>query len=227
MPCSASRVRRVFRKKNTIPRGSRFRTEAHRQVERAQKVGNTAVCSWEHRLATDATRHFDRELPVRRENIFSRRGAACGQRVTTHKMSSRRDGLKSEEKRGRRKPLASSLLSECLACHAVLVSNIFSRRRSRVRATRHDHKTSSQRAGHGQMAGARRRRPLNGSRPGKSRLWRRRSRERFPLQRARRFTNRGAETGNVNAKPRRMQPRESENAERSTRGENGRQRSEL
>ena len=50
-----------------------------------------------------------REIPVRRENIFSRRGAACGQRVTTHKMSSRRDGLKSEEKRGRRKPLASSL----------------------------------------------------------------------------------------------------------------------
>ena len=122
------------------------------------KVGNTAVCSWEHRLATDATRHFGRELPVRRENIFSRRGAACGQRVTTYKRSSRRGGLKSEEMRDRRKPLASSLLSECLACHAVLVSNIFSRRRSRVRATRHDHKTSSQRAGHGQTAGARRRR---------------------------------------------------------------------
>ena len=101
---------------------------------------------------------FDRELPVRRENIFSRREVACGQRVTTYKISSRRDGLKSEEKRGRRKPLASSLLSECLACHPVLVSNIFSRRRSRVRATRHDHKTSSQRAGHEQMAGARRRR---------------------------------------------------------------------
>ena len=101
---------------------------------------------------------FDRELPIRRENIFSRRGAACGQRVTTYKISSRRDGLKSEEKRGRRKPLASSLLSECLACHAVLVSTIFNRRRSRVRATRHDHKTSSQRARHGQMAGARRRR---------------------------------------------------------------------
>ena len=136
MPCSASRVRRVFKKKNTIPRGSRFRTEAHRQVERAQRIGNTAVCSWEHKLATDATRHFGRELPVRRENIFSRRGAACGQRVTTHKMSSRRDGLKSEEKRGRRKSPASSLLSECLACHAVLVSNILSRRRSRVRAMR-------------------------------------------------------------------------------------------
>ena len=157
MPCSASRFRRLFRKKNTIPRGSRFRTEAHRQAERAQKVGNTSVCSWEHRLATDATRHFGRELPVRRENIFSRRGA-CGQRVTTHKMSSRRDGLKSEEKKGRRKSPASSLLSECLACHEVLVSNIFSRRRSRVRATRHDHKTSSQRTGHGQTAGARRRR---------------------------------------------------------------------
>ena len=169
-----------------------------------------------------------REIPVRRENIFSRRGAACGQRVTTHKMSSRRDGLKSEEKRGRRKSPASSLLSECLACHAVLVSNILSRRRSRVRATRHDHKTSSQRTGHGQTAGAAGGGgTLNGSRPGKSRLWRRRSRERFPLQRARRFTNRGSETGNVNAKPRRMQPRESENAERSTRGENGRQRSEL
>ena len=100
---------------------------------------------------------FDRELPVRRENIFSRCGAACGQRVTTYKISSRRDGLKFEEKRGRRKPLASSLLSECLACHVVLVSNIFSCRRSRVRATRRDHKTSSQRAGHGQLAGAWRR----------------------------------------------------------------------
>ena len=66
----------------------------------------------------------------------------------------------------------------------------------------------------------------NGSRPGKSRRWRRRSRERFPLQRARGFTNRGAETGNVHAKPRRIQPRESENSEQSTRGENGRQRSE-
>ena len=155
MLCSASRVRRVFRKKNTIPRGSRFRTEAHRQVERAQEIGNTAVCSWEHRRATDATRHFGRKLPV---CIFSRRGAACGQRVTTHKMSSRRDGLKSEENRGRRKSPASSPLSECLACRAVLVSNIFSRRRSRARATRHDHKTSSQRTGHGQAAGARRRR---------------------------------------------------------------------
>ena len=129
LPCSASRVRRVFRKRNTIPRGSRFRTEAHRHVESIQEVGNTAVCSWKHRRATDATgvhkkseippcargntgglpTHldvFDRELPVRRENIFSRREAACGQRVTTYKISSRRDGLKSEEKRGRRKPIA-------------------------------------------------------------------------------------------------------------------------
>ena len=183
--------------------------------------GNTAALPTQFNV-------FDKELPVRRENIFSRCGAACGQRVTTYKISSRRDSLKSEEKRGRRKPLASSLLSECLACHAVLVSNIFSRRRSRVRATRHDHKTSSQRAGRGQMAGARRRRSgaINGSQPGKSRCWRRRSRERFPLQHARGFTNRGTETRNVRAKPRRIQPRKSENVEQSTRGENGRQRSE-
>ena len=39
---------------------------------------------------------FDRELPIRRENIFSRRGAACGQRVTTYKISSRRNCLKTE-----------------------------------------------------------------------------------------------------------------------------------
>ena len=39
---------------------------------------------------------------------------------------------------------------------------------------------------------------------------------------ARGFTNRGAETGNVHAKPRRIQPRESENSERSTRRENWR-----
>ena len=123
-------------------------------VECTQKVMNTIVSSWKHGGPLDATRHFfDKELPVRRENIFSRRGAACGQRVTTYKISSRRDGLKSEGTRDRKKPLASSLLSECLACHAVLVSNIFSRRRSRV-LTLHDHKTSSQRAGHGQMAGA-------------------------------------------------------------------------
>ena len=136
--------------------------------------------------------------------------------------------LKSEEKRGRRKPLASSLLSECLACHSVLVSDIFSRRRSRVRAMRPTTRRHLREPDTG-------RRPalaggdgtLNGSRSGKSRVWRRRTRERFPLQRARRFTNRGAETGNVNAKPKRMQPRESKNAERSTCGGNGRQRSEL
>ena len=52
---------------------------------------------------------------------------------------------------------ASSLISKRLACHAVLVSNIFSRHRRRMRATRHEHKTSSLRAGHKQMAGARRR----------------------------------------------------------------------
>ena len=33
------------------------------------------------------------------------------------------------------------------------------------------------------------------------------ARERFPLQRARGFTERGAQTGNVNAKPRRIQRR--------------------
>ena len=53
-----------------------------------------------------------------------------------------------------RKSLASSLLSRCLACHAVLVSIIFSRRRSRVRATCHDHKKSFQRAEHRCMADA-------------------------------------------------------------------------
>ena len=53
---------------------------------------------------------------------------------------------------------------------------------------------------------------LNGSQPCKSRHWRRRSREHFSLQRARRFTNRSPETGNVNAKPRRIQPRDSENS---------------
>ena len=65
--------------------------------------------------------------------------------------SKRRSKVSRDERK--KKPLASSLLSECLACHAVLVSNIFSRRRSRLRATRHDYKTSFQRAGHGQMTG--------------------------------------------------------------------------
>ena len=35
-----------------------FRTEAHRHVERIQKVVNTAMSAWEHELASDATRHF-------------------------------------------------------------------------------------------------------------------------------------------------------------------------
>ena len=35
----------VFRKKNTIPIGSRFRKEAHRHVESTPTVVNTAVCS--------------------------------------------------------------------------------------------------------------------------------------------------------------------------------------
>ena len=144
-----------YSEKNTIPRGSRLRMEAHRQVERVQNVGKTAVCSWELRLATDATRHFGRErCQSDGRTSFSRPGAACGQHVTTHKMSSRRDVLKSEEKRGRKKSQASSLLLECLACNAVLVSNILSRRRSCVWATRHDHKTSSQRKRQGQTAGA-------------------------------------------------------------------------
>ena len=45
MPCSASRIRRVFKKKTTIPRGSRFRPEAHKHVESTKKVENTAVSS--------------------------------------------------------------------------------------------------------------------------------------------------------------------------------------
>ena len=154
MLCSTFRIRRIFKKRTQFPedQGSgRKRTG----MSRAFKKSGNSLCgrvntSW-HSTQLDI---FDRELSVRRENIFSRRGAACGQRVTTYKISSRTNGLKSEETRDRRKPLASSLLSECLACHAILVSNIFSRRRSRVRATRHDHKTSSQKAGRGQMAGA-------------------------------------------------------------------------
>ena len=90
---------------------------------------------------------FDRELPVRQQNIFSRRRAACAQRVTTYEISSRKHGLKSKDNTNKRKPRDSCLLSECLACHAVLVSNIFSRQKSHVRATQYDHKTLFQRAG--------------------------------------------------------------------------------
>ena len=62
-------------------------------------------------------------------------------------------------------------------------------------------------------------RELQGSQPGKSRCGLRRLRKLFPIQRARGFTNRSAETGKVNTKPRRIQSRNSENAERSNREE--------
>ena len=91
-----------FLKENIIPRGSRIRTEAHRNVKCSLKVGNTP---WSHgSTAAHSTQLdiFDKKLPVRRENIFSCRGATCEQRVTTYKISSRRDDLKSEETRDRR-----------------------------------------------------------------------------------------------------------------------------
>ena len=123
---------------------------------------------------------FDRELSVRWENIFGRRGAACGQGVTTFKIYFCRDDLKSEETRDRRQPLASSLLSDCLACHAVLVSNIFSRRRSRVRATLYDIKTSFQGVEH-RSNGRRETARQKWSHFGTRRRWRRRPLERCPL----------------------------------------------
>ena len=96
MPCSASRVQKIFKKKNnfsqrfTGPDGS---AQACRVLSKSREYRPEAV----------GTRRR-----TRRNSIFftksyrsdgSRRGAAaaCGQRVTTYKISSRRDGLKSEE----------------------------------------------------------------------------------------------------------------------------------